>query len=48
MVLYHDPHACPPLAAERKRREKLGLPLTPVGKDGYFIPIQPVAVKQEG
>lgn len=41
MVLYHDPHACPPLAAERKRREKLGLPLTPVGKDGYFIPIQP-------
>ncbi|MBW7656615.1 NosR/NirI family protein [Hydrogenophilus thermoluteolus] len=48
MVLYHDPHACPPLAAERKRREKLGLPLTPVGKDGYFIPIQSVAVKQEG
>jgi NosR/NirI family nitrous oxide reductase transcriptional regulator len=42
MVLYHDDHACPPLAQERKRRTKAGLPLTPIGKDGYFIPIQPV------
>ncbi|GAB6050642.1 4Fe-4S binding protein [Hydrogenophilus islandicus] len=48
MVLYHDAHACPPLAAERKRREKLGLPLTPVGKDGYFIPIHPVPVERKG
>ncbi len=42
MVLYHDDHACPPLAKERKRREKAGLPLTPIGKDGYFIPIKQV------
>ena len=43
MILYHDDHACPPLAQERKRRTKAGLPLTPIGKDGYFIPIHPVA-----
>ncbi|MFN3985343.1 MAG: 4Fe-4S binding protein [Rhodocyclaceae bacterium] len=43
MVLYSDDHACPPLAQERKRRQKAGLPLTPIGKDGYFIPIKPVA-----
>ncbi|AVZ78928.1 4Fe-4S binding protein [Zoogloeaceae bacteirum Par-f-2] len=42
MVLYTDDHACPPLAAERKRRSKAGLPLTPIGADGYFIPIKPV------
>ncbi len=42
MVLYTDEHACPPLAQERKRREKSGLPLTPIGKDGYYIPIKPV------
>ncbi len=42
MVLYTDDHACPPLAQERKRREKVGLPLTPIGKDGYYIPIKPV------
>ncbi|MFC4527153.1 4Fe-4S binding protein [Dyella halodurans] len=40
MVLYHDDHACPPLSAERKRRAKAGLPLTPVGRDGHFIPIK--------
>jgi len=40
MVLYYDDHACPPLARERKRREKAGLPLTPVGRDGHFIPIR--------
>lgn len=43
MVLYTDDHACPPLAKERKRREKAGLVLTPIGADGYFIPIKPVA-----
>lgn len=42
MVLYHDDHACPPLAQERKRRTKAGLPMTPIGKDGYFIPIQSI------
>lgn len=42
MVLYTDEHACPPLAQERKRRTKAGLPLTPIGKDGYYIPIKPV------
>ncbi|WP_341643394.1 4Fe-4S binding protein [Thauera sp. SDU_THAU2] len=43
MVLYTDEHACPPLAQERKRRTKAGLPLTPIGRDGYYIPIKPVA-----
>ncbi len=43
MVLYTDDHACPPLAQERKRRTKAGLPLTPIGRDGYYIPIKPVA-----
>lgn len=42
-VLYYDTHACPPLAQERKRRTKAGEPLTPIGADGYFIPIIPVA-----
>lgn len=42
-VLYYDDHACPPLAKERKRRTKAGEPLTPIGADGYFIPIVPVA-----
>jgi NosR/NirI family nitrous oxide reductase transcriptional regulator len=42
MVLYTDSHACPPLAKERKRRERDGLPLTPINRDGYFIPIIPV------
>ncbi len=42
MVLYTDAHACPPLSKERKRRERAGLPLTPIGRDGYFIPIHPV------
>lgn len=47
MVLYTDDHACPPLAMERKQREKRGLPLTRIGADGYFIPVvnidEPVA-----
>ncbi|NKE65536.1 regulatory protein NosR [Ramlibacter sp. RBP-2] len=42
MVLYTDSHACPPLARERKHRERDGLPLTRIGRDGYFIPIHPV------
>ncbi len=42
-ILYYDDHACPPLGQERKRRAKAGLPLTPIGADGYFIPIRPVA-----
>lgn len=42
MVLYTDEHACPPLAQERKRRERKGLPLTAIGRDGYYIPIHPV------
>ncbi len=40
MILYTDTHTCPPLVQERKRREKLGLALTPIGRDGYFIPIK--------
>ncbi|MHB1374588.1 MAG: 4Fe-4S binding protein [Thauera sp.] len=43
MVMYTDEHACPPLAQERKRRTKAGVALTPIGADGYYIPIKPVA-----
>ena len=42
-MLFRSDHACPPLAQERKRRTKDGLALTPIGKDGYYIPIKPVA-----
>ena len=42
MVLYTDTAGCPPLAKERKRREREGLAQTPIGRDGYFIPIVPV------
>ncbi len=42
MVMYYDEHACPPLAKERKSREKAGQPLTRVGADGYYIPIHVV------
>ncbi len=45
MILYYDDHACPPLAGERKKRTKAGLELTPIGADGYFIPIKPMATK---
>ena len=48
MVLYTDAHSCPPLSQERKRREKAGLPLTPIGADGYFIPLTPVAAAPHG
>ncbi|MDO5103709.1 MAG: 4Fe-4S binding protein [Lautropia sp.] len=40
LILYTDQTACPPLAKERKRRERNGEALTPIGKDGYFIPIR--------
>lgn len=40
MVMYYDPHTCPPLSQERKRREKDGQPLTPISPQGYFLPIQ--------
>jgi NosR/NirI family nitrous oxide reductase transcriptional regulator len=42
MVMYYDQHACPPLAQERKRREKAGLPLTAIGADGYYIPVEEI------
>lgn len=42
LVLYTDSTGCPPLAKERKRRERDGLLITPIGRDGYFIPIEPV------
>ncbi|MCK2127179.1 NosR/NirI family protein [Thauera aromatica] len=45
MVLYTDNHVCPPLADERKRRAKAGQPLTPIGADGYYIPITPVPAR---
>ncbi|MEO5607768.1 MAG: 4Fe-4S binding protein [Polaromonas sp.] len=41
MILYTDTKGCPPLAKERKRREKDGLEMTPIGNNGYFIPIYP-------
>jgi len=42
-VLYYDAHACPPLVQERKRRTRAGEPLTPIGANGYYIPIVPAA-----
>ena len=41
MVLYTDVKGCPPLAKERKRRERDGLEIRAIGRDGYFIPIYP-------
>lgn len=41
-ILYYDDEACPPLAHERKRRTKAGLPLTPIDAKGYFIPLEQV------
>lgn len=40
-VLYYDPHVCPPLGQERIRRTKAKLLLTPIGADGYYLPIVP-------
>ncbi len=42
MVLYTDVKGCPPLSKERKRREREGLEIKAIGKDGYFIPIYPI------
>ncbi|SEN22490.1 NosR/NirI family protein [Brachymonas denitrificans] len=42
MILYTDTSGCPPLAKERKMREREGQPLTAIGKNGYFIPIVPI------
>ncbi|HJV59455.1 MAG TPA: 4Fe-4S binding protein, partial [Albitalea sp.] len=42
MVMYYDDHACPPLVKERKTRVSAGLTLTPIGANGYYIPLQPV------
>lgn len=42
-VFYYDDHTCPPLSEERRRRQRAGLELTPIGADGYFIPIKQVA-----
>lgn len=39
MVLYYDGHACPPLAQERKRRVRAGLPLTSIDAGGHYIPV---------
>lgn len=47
MILYTDTKGCPPLAKERKRREKDGLEITPIGKNGYFIPIYPATVADQ-
>jgi len=44
MVMYYDGKSCPPLAQERKARIRAGRPLTPIGADGYYIPIMPIAV----
>jgi NosR/NirI family transcriptional regulator, nitrous oxide reductase regulator len=46
MILYTDAHVCPPLAKERKQRERQGLPLTRIGRDGYYIPIHPVPAER--
>ena len=43
-------HRCeglPALAKERKRREKDGLEITPIGASGYFIPIHPAKVEEQ-
>lgn len=47
MVMYYDEHACPPLSQERKRRERAGLPLAPVGADGHYIPIMPLPAEEK-
>ncbi|WP_310385881.1 4Fe-4S binding protein [Roseateles sp.] len=44
MILYTDTKGCPPLSKERKRRERDGLLITPIGRDGYYIPIESVAM----
>ncbi len=46
LVMYYDDRACPPLAKERKRRGKQGLPLTPITGDGYFVPVEGIEVRR--
>jgi NosR/NirI family nitrous oxide reductase transcriptional regulator len=41
-VLYYDTHACPPLAKERKARERAGVALTRVSSKGYYEPVIPI------
>lgn len=43
-VLYYDDHACPPLAQERKHRERAGEPLTPITAAGYFAPVRVIPI----
>ncbi len=47
MVMYYDDHACPPLSKERKRRQKAGLPLTPISPQGYFVPVESIGRVQK-
>jgi len=47
-ILYYDDHSCPPLSTERRRRQRAGLPLTPIGADGYFIPIKEIRPERAG
>ena len=46
MVLYYDSHSCPPLATERRAREKSGEPLTRINKRGYFEPVSVAATTE--
>lgn len=39
-ILYYDPYACPPLGQERQRRARRQLPLTAIGADGYYTPVE--------
>ncbi len=47
MILYTDSGGCPPLARERKRRERKGLPLTLIRDDGYFEPLPGENVREQ-
>ncbi len=40
MILYTDTGGCPPLARERKRRERRELPITLIADNGYFLPLE--------
>jgi len=39
MILYTDNTGCPPLAKERKRRERRELPITLIADNGYYLPL---------
>ena len=41
-ILYFDDHTCPPLSQERRARRRAGLELTPIGDDGYYIPLKQI------